>query len=165
MFTKTFLLGTALLAAACQATIPAASSTAQPAASPTPASAEPAGGGSEKLYAHRWALTEAAGQPVAPTGDARAAHLLFFLPGRLSGSTGCNRLNGTFELTGGDQLKFSPLATTRMMCPEPAAAAETRFVQALGTVKTYYVTDAALELRDGTVVVARFRATPASPEK
>ena len=169
MFNKILLLGAALLAAACQtsnpATNPVANSPTQPAAGPAPASAEPAGGGSEKLYAHRWALTEAAGQPVAPTGEARAAHLLFFPPNRLSGSTGCNRLNGTFELTDGGQVKFSPLATTRMMCPEPAAAAETRFVQALGTVKTYFVTDATLELRDGTTVVARFRATPASSDK
>ena len=165
MLTKILLLGGALLAAACQATNPAATATVQPPAGPTPVSAEPAGGGSEKLFAHRWALTEAAGQPVAPTGDAKEAHLLFFPPNRLGGSTGCNRLNGTFELTGGGQLKFSPLATTRMMCPEPAAATETRFVQALGTVKTYYVTDAALELRDGPTIVARFRATPASPDK
>ena len=165
MLTKILLLGGALLAAACQATNPAATATVQPPAGPTPASAEPAGGGSEKLFAHRWALAEVASQPVAPTGDAKEAHLLFFPPNRLGGSTGCNRLNGTFELTGGGQLKFSPLATTRMMCPEPAATAETRFVQALGTVKTYYVTDAALELRDGTAVVARFRATLASPEK
>ena len=165
MLPKTLLLGAALLAAACQATNPVANSAVPPAAGPTPPQAEPAGGGSEKLFAHRWALTEAAGQPVAPTGDAKEAHLLFFPPNRLGGSTGCNRLNGTFELTGGGQLKFSPLATTRMMCPEPAAATETRFVQALGTVKTYYVTDAALELRDGPTIVARFRATPASPDK
>ena len=167
MLTKILLLGGALLAAACQATNPSATatSTAQPPAGPNLAPAEPAGGGSEKLYAHRWVLTAAAGQPVAPTGNAKEAHLLFFPPNRLSGSTGCNRLNGTFELTGGGQLKFSPLATTRMMCPEPVAATETRFMQALGTVKTYYVTDAALELRDGPAVVARFRATPASPDK
>lgn len=162
MPTRILLLGTALLAAACQPTRPAATVAARP----VPDSpAAPAGGGSEKLYAHRWTLTEAAGQPMTPTGDAREAHLLFSPPNRLSGATGCNRLTGTFALAGTGQLTFSPLATTRMMCPEPAAAAEIRFVQALGTVKTYYVTDADLELRDGTAVVARFRAAPASPEK
>ena len=173
MLTKTLLLGAALLAAACQPTRPAVTVAALPAPGgptvvptvPVATSAEPPGGGSEKLFAHRWTLAEAAGQPVTPTGDAREAHLLFFPPNGLSGSTGCNRLSGTFELTGGGQLILSPLATTRMMCPEPAAAAETRFVQALGTAKTYYVTDTALELRDGTAIVARFRATPASPEK
>ncbi len=174
MLTKILLLGTALLAAACQPTKPAATATPPPAAggpavtpvTPAATPAEPPGGGSEKLYAHRWTLTEAAGQPVTPTGDAREAHLLFSPPGRLSGATGCNRLTGTFELTGTGQLKFSPLATTRMVCPEPAARTETRMVQALAAVQSYYVTDAALELRDGTsTVVARFRAAPASPEK
>ncbi|NVO33389.1 META domain-containing protein [Hymenobacter lapidiphilus] len=181
MLSRTLLLGATLLAAACQATGPATTpttpatttttdtapppATTPPAPGPTSAITEPVGGGSEKLFAHRWALTEVAGQPVAPTGDAREAHLLFFPPDRVGGSTGCNRLNGTFELLAGGQLKFSPLATTRMLCPGPAAAAETRFVQALGTVQTYYVTDEALELRAGTAVVARFQAAPPVPEK
>lgn len=175
MLTKTLLLGAALLAAACQPTKPAATAAIPPVpggqavAPPAPAaiSAEPPGGGSEKLYAYRWALTEAAGQPVMPTGGAQQAYLLFSPPSRLSGSTGCNRLTGTFELTGTGRMTFSPLATTRMMCVEPAAAqTETRMVQALATVQSYYVTDAALELRDGTSkVAAQFRATPASPEK
>lgn len=168
VLTKTLLLGAALLGATCQPTRPASTAAAPPAPG-EPATAPPAkplGRGSEKLYAHRWTLTEAAGQPVTPTGDAREAHLLFFPPSRLSGATGCNRLTGSFELTGTGGLTFSPLATTRMMCPEPAAQAETRFVQALATVQTYYVTDAALELRDGASgIVARFRATPASPKK
>ena len=175
MLTKILLLGATLLAAACQPAKPAATVAILPVpngsavAPPAPAatSVEPSGGGSEKLFAHRWTLTEAAGQPVTPTGDAREAHLLFFAPSRLSGSTGCNRLTGTFELTGTGRMTFSPLATTRMMCAEPAAAqTETRMVQALTTVQSYYVTDAALELRDGaSKAVARFRATLATPEK
>ena len=173
MLTKTLLLGAALLAA-CQPTRPAATAATPPVpgspavAAPVPAAppTEPTGGGSEKLYAHRWTLTEAAGQPVTPTGDAREAHLLFFPPSRLSGATGCNRLTGTFELTGTGRMTFSPLATTRMMCPEPATQLEPRMLQALAAVQTYYVTDTVLELRDGaSTVVARFRAAPASPEK
>ena len=172
MLVKTLLMSAALLAAACQPTRPAATSATMPvaggsAAAPAATAAEPPGGGSEKLYTHRWTLTEAAGQPVTPTGDAREALLLFSPPNRLSGATGCNRLTGTFELTGTDQMTFSPLATTRMMCAEPATAqTETRMVQALATVQTYNVTDAALELRDGaSTVVARFRAAPITPGK
>ena len=51
MLTKILLLGGALLAAACQATNPAA--IAQLPAGSTPPSATPVGGGSEKLFAHR----------------------------------------------------------------------------------------------------------------
>lgn len=151
MRTKTLFFGLVLLwGIGCQMSKPT-----------TPA--ETFGGGSEKLYAHRWTLTEAAGQPVISTGNAREAHLLFSPPNRLTGSTGCNRLTGTFELSGGNQLRFSPLATTRMMCP--MADAETRFVQALGTVQAYRVTDAALELSSGTTVVARFSGAPPTPGK
>ena len=121
------------------------------------------GGGSEKLFAHRWALTEADGQPVTPTGAEKDAHLLFFLPNRVFGSTGCNRLTGTFDLSGENRIKFSPLATTRMTCPD--ADAETRFVKAMSLVDTYSVTDSVLLLRTGQAVMARFNAAPAKPEK
>lgn len=121
------------------------------------------GGGSEKLFAHRWTLTEVDGRPVAPAGTEQDAHLLFFTPNRVSGSTGCNRLTGTFELSGQNRIRFSPLGTTRMMCPD--ADAENRFVKAMGTVDMYSVTDSALLLSNGKTVVARFNAAPAKPEK
>lgn len=125
--------------------------------------AESFGGGSEKLYAHQWTLTEADGQPVTPTEAKTDAHLLFSAPNRVSGSTGCNRLTGTFALSGGNKIRFSPLGTTRMMCPN--ADAETRFMKALGTVDTYRVTDATLLLNNGQTTVARFSATPPKLEK
>lgn len=121
------------------------------------------GGGSEKLFAHRWTLTESDGQPVTPAGTEKDAHLLFFTPNRVSGSTGCNRLTGTFELSGGNKIRFSPLATTRMMCPD--AEAEARFAKAMGTVDSYSVTDSALLLSNGKTAVVRFKATPAKSEK
>ncbi|MBA2563201.1 MAG: META domain-containing protein [Chitinophagaceae bacterium] len=77
-------------------------------------------GGSENFFANRWLLMEVDGQPVSTSGDNREAHLLFY-PGqlsRVSGSTGCNNLNGTFELSGVNKIKFSPLATTKMMCAD-----------------------------------------------
>jgi heat shock protein HslJ len=76
------------------------------------------GGGSQKLYAHRWTLTEVDGQPVTPAGTDRDAHLLFTTLNRVTGSTGCNRLTGTYELLDGNKIRFSPLATTRMLCPD-----------------------------------------------
>ena len=114
------------------------------------------GGGSQHLYAHQWTVVEVDGRPVTPAETEKDAHLLFFLPNRLTGSTGCNRLTGTFELSGGNGIRFSPLATTRMMCPD--ADAESRFVKALGTVDTYSVIDAALLLNNGNTVVARLQA-------
>ena len=114
------------------------------------------GGGSEHLYAHQWTLVEVDGRPVTPAETEKDAHLLFSTPNRLTGSTGCNRLTGTFELAGENGIRFSPLATTRMMCPN--ADDESRFVKALGTVDTYNVTDAALLLNNGKTVVVRLQA-------
>jgi heat shock protein HslJ len=140
MVLKIMFVGAVLLVASCQSSRQTASF----------------GGGSEKLYAHTWTLVEVEGQPVNPAGTDRDAHLLFALPNRLTGSTGCNRLTGTFELTGGNAIRFSPLATTRMMCPD--SETEARFTKALQRVDTYLITDAALALRSGKTVVARFRA-------
>lgn len=115
------------------------------------------GGGSEKLYAHAWTLIDVEGQAVTPTGTERDAQLLFSTPNRVTGSTGCNRLTGTFELTGTNTIHFSPLATTRMMCPD--SQTEARFTKALAAVDTYLVTDSSLTLSKGKTVVARFRAS------
>lgn len=77
------------------------------------------GGGSENFFASRWVLIEAEGRPVTLSDSNREAHLLFY-PGqinRVSGFTGCNTLNGSFELAGVNNIMFSPVATTKMMCP------------------------------------------------
>lgn len=141
------IVGLFLLAASCKSAKPA----------------ESFGGGSEKLYAHQWVLTEVDGQPVTPAETGREAHLLFSLPNRLAGSTGCNRLTGTFTLSDGNKIKFSPLGTTRMSCPN--AEAETRFVKAIDSVETYSVTDSDLLLSHDRTIVARFKASPAKADK
>ncbi|MEJ7680493.1 MAG: META domain-containing protein [Segetibacter sp.] len=66
-----------------------------------PITAQPVYAGSETLYQYRWNLMELNGQP-ADAGTPNTAFLLFY-PGqvnRVSGSTGCNRLTGTFEISG-----------------------------------------------------------------
>lgn len=115
--------------------------------------------GSEELYAHKWLLTELNGRPVTATGSEADAHLLFFSGqvSRVSGSTGCNRLNGTFELMSTHKIKFSPLATTRKLCP--GANVESEFVAALGRVDTYSLVDNRLLLNSGRVTVARLTVT------
>lgn len=120
-------------------------------------------GGSEKLFAGKWSLREVEGLTLMPTTVGKEAYLLFF-PGQIStvsGSTGCNSLKGTFELTGGHKIRFSPLATTKMMCPPDGNNTEQRFLSALAKADNYTVTDESLMLLNGTVVVSRLVATPA----
>ncbi len=49
----------------------------------------------------------------------------------MSGSTGCNRLTGSYEQDG-NSLRFKQMATTKMACPPPVDAMERAFLQVLG---------------------------------
>lgn len=108
---------------------------------------------------------EPAGDPAALTGAAWQAEdinrggiidntvltLTFTEEGRVSGSTHCNSLSGTYTATG-TEVTFSPLAMTRRACIAPALAAqEARFAAALqGTLAWRITADGALELtREG----------------
>lgn len=77
--------------------------------------------------------------------------LSFTESGRVTGSTGCNGLSGTYTATG-TTVTFSPLAMTRRACVAPALnAQEARFTSALqGEMAWRLTADGALELtRDG----------------
>jgi heat shock protein HslJ len=65
-----------------------------------------------------WRIVEVGG--VAAAGE---AGLMIGRDGQLSGSTGCNRFSGSVKLAEG-RLEVSPLAATRMACPEPAMRQE-----------------------------------------
>jgi len=91
--------------------------------------------------------------------------LIFGEDGRLSGSAGCNTYTTSYEVS--DQsLRIGQIASTRMLCNEPAGVMEqeTRFLQALGTVATYRSDGERLELRtgDGALAVTAARGAPAA---
>ncbi len=118
-------------------------------------------GGSEQFYQHQWNLIELNGQQIT-TGNEKAPHLLFS-PGqvnKVSGSTGCNRLNGSMELTGVNFIKFSPLATTRMACP--GNTTEAPFIEALGQVNNWSIVNNQLLLSNGKILLAKFNAAETS---
>jgi heat shock protein HslJ len=76
---------------------------------------------------------------------------------RVSGSGGCNRLMGGYELTG-DHLKFTQMAMTRMACIH-GGDTESAFVKALDQVTTWKNSGGKLLLMDADQhVVARFSA-------
>ena len=58
---------------------------------------------------------------------------LAFASGKVSGSTGCNRFQGTVsEGESATSLVIGPLITTRKACPEPLMAQEHAFLEKLG---------------------------------
>jgi len=75
-----------------------------------------------------WILESLGGEPVPQdTGIT----LRFGADGTVSGQAGCNSFHGTFSQTG-EQLTFSPLASTRRACAQEIMDRETRFLSALG---------------------------------
>jgi heat shock protein HslJ len=104
-----------------------------------------------------WTATEPAASEPAVT--------LVFEGGRFAGHAGCNRYTAAVEA--GDQpgdIAVGPVAGTRMMCPEPAMATETRFLRSLGGAKKFTFVAGQLALtseQDGTLSVMYFdRAAP-----
>lgn len=96
-----------------------------------PASAsgqEPSG-----LAGSEWRVLAIAGETV-PEGVAPI--IQFRSDGDLTGTGGCNRFTGTYAVDGGN-LVVSPLAATRMACPEPAMAIESRLFATLADVTAF----------------------------
>jgi heat shock protein HslJ len=98
-----------------------------------------------------WALTQLMGKPpVAATGISAE----FTADGKVSGSAGCNRYNGTYTVSGSNISISSPLASTMMMCEQAVMDQESAYLKALGEAKTFAVNGDQLTLKggDGTVL-------------
>ncbi|MGH9380501.1 MAG: META domain-containing protein [Thermoanaerobaculia bacterium] len=108
------------------------------------------------LAGTHWQLTELPREEGFAVDPELEAHLVLDAEGgRVSGSSGCNRLVGTFTQDG-DALSFGPLAGTRMACPEPAMELESRFYAALEAVTGYSIDGETLTLEGPDGPVARF---------
>ena len=105
-----------------------------------------------------WTLVELDGEPVEiGTEEIRPTIVLDLEESRVSGSGGVNRLTGTFALSE-SELRFGPLATTRMAGPESAMQREHGFLAALERVTSYELDGATLTLLAGDDAVARLRS-------
>lgn len=120
------------------------------AATPTPAPSS--------ITNRDWSLTSV-GELMNPMGQGNRAPTLRLDSGesRASGFAGCNRFSGPYTLSG-DSLSFGALVSTKMACAQ-GNDVETAYLAALGTVRSFSVSDSVLTLRsaDGPVatLVAR----------
>jgi heat shock protein HslJ len=101
-----------------------AKATARQAAAPTVAFSP---SGSE------WLLEDLGGSGVI---DSVQATLNFPQTGRVAGNTSCNRFSGPVEISG-DSIKFGPLVSTRMACPEAVMSQETKYLSALPAAERF----------------------------
>ena len=106
----------------------------------------PAQDTSSGLFGKTWTLTEMEGRHFS----ADKPNLEFNRDTkRVSGSGGCNRFSGTFEIDG-SRLKFSPIVSTKMAClAADVQRTETSFFQLLETTTRFEVEGNTLRLYAG----------------
>lgn len=106
-----------------------------------PATQEP----SDALIAS-WKLT--AYGPVdapVPAVEGVKAGLTFNADGKLTGNSGCNGLSGSYTVEG-DQITFSPIASTRMACDQSIMEQETAIHQVLTGTASFQIENNQLTL-------------------
>jgi putative lipoprotein len=107
----------------------------------------------------RWNLVALGDKALTPADTQRATPHIILAPDskQVSGSGGCNRMFGVYELNG-NNLRFSGVGSTKMAC-KGGMQTETQFLGSLLRVKTWKMAGQQLELSDSTgAVLARFEA-------
>jgi len=123
-----------------------------------------AAGGSASLEGTLWALESyqnADGETVdaLPNSGARAE----FENGEVSGTSGCNRFFGAYEVDG-NSISIGPLGSTLMACPPPLMDQEFGFLTAVQSAATYKISGDTLTMSnaEGEVVVTFVELEPLS---
>ena len=73
----------------------------------------------------------------------------------VSGHNGCNRISGKYTLPGKEKIKFGPLMSTKMACPD-IGNGETIFMNAIAKCNSFSVDGTTLILKDGNNEVMKF---------
>ena len=104
----------------------------------------------------KWQLVEVSNEPVSPmAGEKRPYILLDSAQKKATGFAGCNNFFSSYEIDG-VALKFGPVGSTRMSCPDLQLSLETAFLNALDQTSGWEIKDDVLLFLDGDDVLARF---------
>jgi heat shock protein HslJ len=93
-----------------------------------------------------WVLRSIRGMDSVP--ESGQPEIQFLINGRLTGNTGCNRMNGRYELDG-VAVDFDGLATTRMACEDVVGELEGLFIETLRGARYLELGPEFLDLFDG----------------
>ena len=103
--------------------------------------------GPEALEGKSWILT----QFVAEDGSTQIVDFgvsADFDGSTISGVSGCNQYNASYEASG-HEISFGPIGGTQMACPEPQMSTEARYLLLLESVATFEVEGRAMSMADG----------------
>jgi len=113
--------------------------------------------GGAALLETDWLLREITGESFAAGTDLSRAHIMLQTDGKVSGSNGCNRLMGGFEISG-DRLTFGPIASTRRACPGDDMKLEAAFDKMLPQVQRWQLDDGRMLLLGSGGILATFES-------
>jgi heat shock protein HslJ len=99
---------------------------------------------SPPLAGSEWRPTEIDGVEIA---EDAGIFIQFGAEGKVQGSGGCNRFTGKYEVDG-DTIALGPLATTRMLCPDPVQQNEDRLFAGLARATKFAREGIDLTLKD-----------------
>ncbi len=106
----------------------------------------------------QWNLIELNGSAVNVPGNEGQVYIYLQQEGdKLSGSDGCNRFFGSYDLSGAS-LQFHSVTQTLMACRGAFTDREAEFVDALKLVTSYQISENILQLKVDDRVLARFQA-------
>lgn len=103
--------------------------------------------GPEALEGTTWVLT----QFVVEDGSTESVEVgvdAQFDGSTISGVSGCNQYNASYEASG-DEISFGPIAGTQMACPQVEMDVEARYLRLLESVATFEVEGRAMSMADG----------------
>lgn len=106
-----------------------------------------------------WKLIEINGHKEGQTVDgAKEAHMILSVKdNRVHGNGGCNSYSGTYEISEGNRIRFSQIASTKMACLHHHH--EDEFFRILGEVDNYTLQDEILSLNKARMApLARLQA-------
>ncbi len=113
-----------------------------------------------ELGAYKWELIQLNGQTLPSSGKGTTPHLIFMTSEqRVAGSTGCNRIMGSYTLLDNGSFRLGQLASTRMACPDMAT--EAAFLEALNNYDRAQFEQGSFSLLNAAGErIARFAAKP-----
>ncbi|PZX46915.1 META domain-containing protein [Algoriphagus chordae] len=96
----------------------------------------------------QWTLVEIMDVPVQTSDSRKDAHLIFDArKDMITGTGGCNRIFGSYEIGKKNTLKFGEISSTLMACQD--SPFENKFLEVLKSVRYYQLNAGELLLKNG----------------
>jgi len=108
------------------------------------------------LEDNKWQLVEINEASVSSLAGEKQPYILFdSAQKKVTGFAGCNNFFASYEING-TSLKFGPVGSTRMACPDLEMNLETEVFKVLDKTRSWDIRDGRLLLLDESNVLARF---------